>query len=55
MTCTPEQQMDDNNLRLGVRTDKYGYFGPFDKNRAHLKTRQKGKIFSMMYVVSHRI
>ena len=37
--------IDDNNLRLGVRTDKYGYFGPFDKNRAHLKTRQKGKIF----------
>ena len=55
MTCTPEQQIDDNNLRLGVRTDKYGYFGPFDKNRAQLKTRQKGKIFSMMYVVSHRI
>ena len=35
--------------------DKYGYFGPFDKNRAQFKTRQKGEIFSMMHVVSHRI
>ena len=26
-----------------------------DKNRAQPETRQKGKIFSMMHVVSHRI
>ena len=31
------------------------YFGPFDKIRAQPKTRQKGKIFSMMHMVSHRI
>ena len=29
--------------------------GPFGKNRAQPKTRQKGAIFSMMEVVSHRI
>ena len=31
--------------------EKYGYFGPFVKNRAQPKTRQKGDIFSMMHVV----
>ena len=36
-------------------TDKYGYLGPFRKNSAQPKTRQKGEIFSMMHVVSHRI
>ena len=30
--------------------DKYGYLGPFGKNRAQPKTRQKGEIFSMMHV-----
>ena len=35
--------------------DKYGYLGPFDKNRSQPKTRQKGEISSMMHVVSHRI
>ena len=35
--------------------DKYGYLGPFGKNCAQPKTRQKGEIFSMMHVVSHRI
>ena len=35
--------------------DKHGYFGPFDKNRARPKTRQKGEFFSMIHVVSHRI
>ena len=37
-----------------VTADKYGYLGPFDKNRAQPKTRQKGEIFSMMHVVSHK-
>ena len=35
--------------------DKYGYLGPFYKNRGQPKTRQKGEIFSIMHVVSHRI
>ena len=35
--------------------DKYGYLAPFGKNLAHVKTRQKGEIFSMIHVVSHRI
>ena len=42
-------------LVLTSQSDKFGYFGPFDKNRAQPKTRQKGEIFSMMHVVSHRI
>ena len=38
-----------------VNADKYGYLGPFYKKRAQPKTRQKGDIFSMMHLVSHRI
>ena len=40
-------------LVLTYNADKYGYFGPFDKNHAQPKTRQNGKVFSMMHVVSH--
>ena len=45
-----------HQARLHVgNTDKYGYLGPFGKNSAQPKTRQRGEIFSMMHVVSHGI
>ena len=46
------QQTKDKNSKDEVGVEN---FGPFDKNRLQPKTRQKGKIFSMMHVVSHRI
>ena len=42
-------------FHVKMLTLKYGYLGPFDKNSAQPKTRQKGEIFSMMHVVSHKI
>ena len=60
--CYKSKRWQKSNKKWGSpclfwrhNADKYGYFGPFDKNRAQPKTRQKGKIFSMMHVVSHRI
>ena len=43
------------DVTMLTNTVKYGYLGPFDKNRGQPKTRQKGEIFSIMHVVSHRI
>ena len=34
--------------------DECGHLGPFDKNCAQPETEQKGVIFSMMSVISHR-
>ena len=51
-------EIDLGSIPLGILKLKvilYSYLGPFGKNSAQPKTRQKGETFSMMHVVSHRI
>ena len=51
-------EIDSGSIPLGILKLKvilYSYLGPFSKNSAQPKTRQKGETFSMMHVVSHRI
>ena len=40
---------------LPYKADKYSYLGPFGRNPAQPKTRQKGEFFSIMHLVLHRI
>ena len=47
------QEDDEKVIKSGGH--QTAILGPFTKNRAQPKTRQKEKIFSMMQAVSHRI
>ena len=62
-TDVTSQDDDKKVIKSGGHHARFGVtmltntaiLGPFDKNRAQPKTRQKGEIFSMMHVLSHRI